>query len=463
MQSKARMTFRFEPSKPKENPTNIPHENTISELVTESFPLASLPERSAESSDRPSSKSEGVHGERDYTAWNSPYQDDIHALEEIIRKTGSKGASYEPYLTVVPKEASPVDKRSISAGTPQLPHIDLEEIEPDAGLWSRYIYGKDEQMNRHSEPSEADRYSREHDGRERNPSWGRVFLSVAAAVATGALFGYLVLSLFTGEPMFPGKSEVPASSISNKAKSQANQAIGAESSAAAEATLQAPGTKEKTRPVGAQTEGSTFQLDSNVYYMLQYGVFHTKDSMLTAVKQLEDKGLASAADSSDGYRVYAAAARSKSEAESIAAQLPDTDVYIKAFGGEAIKVASERLSAQGALFMNASADFTRKLVQYSELALRDSSPQKLKDADFAVLRKSEREWRNAIDAADQLQGDARTEGKTVIQALTSAMDHMDAYQSKPSRAGLWSAQTETMKALLADHRLRSILQSPGVG
>src|SRR5690606_6541886 len=50
--------------------------------------------------------------------------------------------------------------------------------------------------------------------KEEGPSWWKVFASAAGAVATGALFGYLVLTLFSGSPPFAaspsGSSASPA-------------------------------------------------------------------------------------------------------------------------------------------------------------------------------------------------------------------------------------------------------------
>jgi cell division septation protein DedD len=332
--------------------------------------------------------------------------------------------------------------------------IVIDETSVDS--WSRER-PEDEQENL----QQAEWYNRTANVREESPSWGRVFLSVAAAVGTGALFGYMVLSLFTGEPLFPGKSGTAAQLLAQASSSQtvpsAIAPLASNELNPSDATSAATPVAEEN--VGNSANSSDAQLQADVYYMLQYGVFQSEESMETAVKQLQEKGLAHASETSDGYRVYVGAARSRDEAELLAAQMPDTEIYIKPIGGEEQSVPSAKISEEGIEFMNASAGMIRKLAQLSAIGLQDKQPQQLGEADLASLDNTHRAWLDKIPAADKLNGKAAEEAEAIVQGIQSAMLSMTEFNSKPSRYHLWNVQSSVMKALLADRHMRSLLQS----
>lgn len=430
MQSKARMTIRFEPpvkpkviTKPIEQPIELKAEPIVSE-------------------------DEFVR-EQVYTSWNSPYQDDIHALEEIIRKSESSP------IVQPPQQTTRLQEPRLQDSNHQLIESTWEDRvgELTEGSWSTEHLLADKEQ--YQGMSWAHGTSARH---ERGPSWGRVFLSVVAAVATGALFGYLVLSLFTGEPLFPGKSNsdtsIPVQSVPDKTVAvKENTPVTKNNPMVAD-----PQDNPIVNDNAAPTADTTSQVTADVYYMLQYGVFQTEESMETALQQLQDKGLSSASDSSDGYRVYVAAARSRDEAELLAAQLTDTEVYIKPLGGEPLLVSANVLSNEGVAFMNASANLTRKLAQYSGIGLQDKAPQKLDSAQLSELQEAHQQWLDTIPTADKLNNRVKKDGQTVVQALNTAMLSMTEFNRKPSRYHLWSVQSSLMKALLADRHMRLILQ-----
>lgn len=437
MQSKARMTIRFEPPAKPKGPTT-----SIGQPVD---PKAKL---FAE-------KKEELANEQVFTTWNSPYQDDIHALEEIIRKSETANGvipSVQPVRAINPE----IEERTITIQAPErfrndIPYID--DLTEDS--WSRGVTN-DANEGRHG----SGWYNRMETVREDGPSWGRVFLSVAAAVATGALFGYMVLSLFTGEPLFPGKSnaetQLPVQAAPGKTvipSTDLSASAPPDNSISSEAAPQP----------GNEASASDAQVAADVYYMLQYGVFQTEESMEAAVKQLQDKGLASASETGDSYRVYVGAAKSRDEAELLAAQMPDIEVYIKPIGGEPLNVSSAELSEAGARFLNASASLTRKLAEYSGIGLQDKQPRKMGTADISALQEAHRQWQGTVSAVDQLNGKAVEDGETIVKALNSASLSMTEFNRKPSRYHLWNVQSAVMKALLADRHLRLMMQPSSEG
>lgn len=434
MQSKARMTIRFEPpAKPKEPIRRALQPIEVNENV--------VPDK-------------GDHADEEiFTTWNSPYQDDIHALEEIIRKAETQNEFHTPSVRLVHPAIPVIDERKVRI--PEFSRNVIPNNELAEDQWSRELSDDEEDQR------VTGWYNRSALVREETPSWGRVIASVVAAVATGALFGYMVLSLFTGEPLFPGKSgadtqqQAQASSVLPNAEKGASGVPAASSQASSESAAVTNG--EINPPLSADTA----RLDADVYYMLQYGVFQSKESMEIAVTQLQDKGLAFATEINDGYRVYVGAARSRDEAELLAAQMPDTEIYIKAVGGEALEVSSAVLSKEGVAFMNASADLTRKLAQLSGIGLQDKQPGKLTSAELSDLQEVHQRYLNTKSSADKLDNRAIEDGKTIVEALNSAILAMAEYNRKPSRYQLWSVQSAAMKALLADRHMRSVLQ-PGI-
>jgi hypothetical protein len=368
---------------------------------------------------------EGAVFERGFTSWNSPYQDDIHALEEIIRKSDSVIQQTEP----------------IQVPQPTLRVIPNNELSEEK--WSRVSIDHEEESLTWLNQAAALR---------EGPSWGRVFLSVTAAVATGALFGYMVLSLFTGEPLFPGKS-VAGKQLPVQAQTGQSAAPLADSSVIPKAS----GSSKQTGG-----KASLIQIPTNVYFMLQFGVFQNEKSMQAAVQQLKNKGLESAVETNKGYRVYAGAAVTRNEAELLAAQMSEIELYIKPISGETLVIPAATLPAGAVEFMNTSTGLIRTLTQYSGTYLQHKSPQKMNGDEITALQEAYQQWLSTAAVTNNLSRDIIEDGKKIVQALNSAIVILTEYNRKPTRSHLLSVQSEVMKALLADRHMRSILQSSTV-
>jgi hypothetical protein len=401
MEQKARMTFRFEPPK-KAEPKPIQRKQTTPTPLQEHKFIDSL---------QSEAKLTGTSSV--LTSWNSPFQDDIHALEEIIRRS-------DPVVPSPSEQAAPIneiseERWSLTSG----PEIELE-AETQPGWLSGGL------------------------SRREGPSWWRVFLSVSAAVATGALFGYMILTLFTGEPLFPSRAD----GLKDTPLQQSVEAAGG----AASPTLTIPAPNEGVSDAKGQPAVS--EVPGDVYYLLQYGVFRSNDSMQAAVQDLDGKGLASAVDTNEGYRIYAGVAGTRSEAELLAAQMSGTEVYIKPLESEPVTISPTEHPQGLAGLMKSSSELIRLLTEFTVAGLQDQVPQALSAENAASLQLAHREWLQTIGAADRLTDGAGEKGKSLIQALNSAVMSMTEYNRKPSRYHLWSAQTAIMKALIADRDIR---------
>lgn len=488
MQPKARMTIRFDPPKPIR------------------------PVHSLQAADKPAESPkvdtaiDNVVTAETFTTWNSPYQDDIHALEEIIRN--------EPKTTFPPPIENTNDWTDHGALAHEYPaEKPLNErwtLPPspfERSVGNRMSDGVAESVNR--EPAHARQASpgasqgparppapiapgspAQQPARARQaapgasdgpawppdpvappnavsnvppswmpdnvrtgPSWWRVIVSVSAAVATGALFGYMVLALFTGEPLFPGKTG---------AEQRTNANVDTNKAPSSAVTTPVSGTNGEGQTSTAPPASAASEVAGNEFYVLQYGVFKSKESMQSAVDQLKAKHLPFAVDETDGYRVYAGVAPTRDEANLLAAQLTGIEVYVKPLTGSPL-TSDEKLSQDVAGFMNAAAELQGKLLQLTLTGLLDKQPQAPLPDDLAALEKSEQNWLAASAAAKQLTGEAEETGATIVQALNAALQSMKQFNRDPSRGELWNVQQNVMQALFADRQLRSALSSSAEG
>jgi hypothetical protein len=397
MQPKARMTFRFDPPQPPSRP------QSAGSLA------GRLPERPAEAVDgRPMAGTIPPRDEpaQDQTLYHTegPLRDDLYLLEEMIRRA-------DPIRVPVTVAATTVT---------DLPNWSPEEdVQHRAGWISGALT------------------------RSEGPSWWRVFASVAGAVATGALFGYLVLTLFTGESPFP----IPPASGTD-AHAQASAEPGVVSSQV-----------QGTIPSGNSGAGSAGQITASSMYLLQYGVFRSQETMNAALDVLKGKGLPSAVDRADGYRIYVGATDSSAEALRLVGQLAGLEVYVKSSVGDAIRASAAQGGEELAAFVQQSAELTRKLSGLSVSALQDELPQPMDPSALSSLRETYRLWLEAVPGAARLTGTAQEAAKSIEQSLKAAMVSVDDYSRKNSRFHLWSIQSDVMNAILGDRGLRSTLQN----
>ncbi|MFB9327253.1 SPOR domain-containing protein [Paenibacillus aurantiacus] len=423
------------------------------------------------------------------TEWKSPFQDDASALEQLIRDSDGPAplranqrssvqselygvdASF-PVVPAYPNEPElppePVDQvddetmnielgderlehhaRTIPIKTDDKPPAAANVIEvPEGPFIDPRLLLEDEKRRGTFATSRATVY-RSNQG----PSWLKVFASVAGAVATGALFGYMALSLFTGsEPS--GQPDVPTQSQQGAQMNSGGTAANALGS-----TAQSAGTKQDASSdsssgianVGITGEAAksgkliSLEVPPVTYMMLQYGVFSGKEGMEAAVKELQGKGLAAAAVATGkDYRVYAGMSSDRGQAEALQAVLPDLQLYVKPIevaGLTQLPYNGKAETAQS--FFALQANLLEQLDRYASDRLEGAQP------DAKVWRAAYEKWAKAVPGMEASITDQTglTAMKELKETLAQAANAATQYGKQPDEAQLWAVQSSLMDAV----------------
>ena len=312
------------------------------------------------------------------------------------------------------------------------------------------------------------------------PSGIRVFLAVAGAIATGAVFGYLLLWLIAGQPWVSGSGHVaesprqqssavrsvgmdkPSGQEAGEEKAAGNPGTGVPDTAAS-APAEDPGrpSAEAVRtPGGAGTE--TLAVPADLFYFLQYGVFSSEARMKEALVTVRNKGLAAVAAQNDGYRVFVGAAATRDDAERLAKLLGDLKVYIKVLDNPPLVLPADGLPAGLPDFFERSGHLARQLARRSLVILNEGGPPP--EEDWERLEDHHRQWRQAaqsLEADPALTGDMQTLALRAAGRLDEAVARLEEGRSGQDRNALWDVQSATMEALIDLTRLRDTLRIGG--
>ncbi|MBW7476210.1 SPOR domain-containing protein [Paenibacillus oenotherae] len=476
MNPKARITYRFDKTNgPRQEPQQEETERRLKSNVVPFF-------------------QEELKFTSDIGAWNSPFQDDARALEKLIRDTERKDASatsqrdrsaaaplFEEQKPSSIKRAAIIRdpfeaKQPANSVDPSMhPHID----------WSGQILLGDESQPFDSKPQPAYETSRtlirdaawdDHDrnnsilsnelmdqevghaGRSsfktasiyrspRGPSWFKVLASVVGAVATGALFGYLVLTLFTA-----GDSGLNAADIATEmpgAANAANSGSDLPSTTPQNEGMNALPTAGNDTTIGTE-QGTAATAAVNIpavsYYMLQYGVFSSKEGLDEALAGLNDKGLAAAQFATgEDYRVYAGMAQDRGKALVLGNKLANLEVYMKQIDLPALSAlpfAGDAAVAE--TFFQQTRELTGQLDAMTIARLTDDTSDV--EGSWSELHQN---WTRT--AALMESGVTDSKGRTALhklaQAINTAAVAAGEYEKKSSDAHLWSVQRALMEAV----------------
>ncbi len=448
------------------------------------------------------------HSVSEHSPWNSPFQDDIGALEQLIRDTSQEAdkSSRSDSSAVLPMQVpSRSSSRHVSedsgtgepafskkvknemaikaqgagghAAEPALPSAndagpklvkpaELEHVPPPASVepeTARSLHedeefvltGNDEE---HSIPAaRSARYEQweapyRHQARSHkpaNPSWIHVFLSVAAALATGALFGYFLLSLFTGASLW---SSGPSSNGGSLPASGSVDTVKDGKSPPAGSDTTKSDNGEAASPSGTPAQTVALKGLDQTYYMLQFGVFNTAEGRDTALAQLAAKGLASATLlGTTPFRVYAGMAVDQGNAETIRSQMPDTELYIKPVSLQTpARIAYAGAAEDAQSFFEATKELVYMLDELTLTQLEQPSLSPLGESAAQAWQTKYAEW---TKKAETLRiGIANQQGEDyaakLVEAVQSAAKSMEAYDRKPTGAQLWLVQTSLMESIL---------------
>ncbi|ANY70381.1 hypothetical protein BBD42_30695 [Paenibacillus sp. BIHB 4019] len=478
MNSKNRITYRFDQAGQASRSEN--------KQMAAAEPAAEVPAAAAQPSASkqgdfarviPLYKNTASYSDEQFSPWSTQVDEEMDQLEQLIRESDHHLPD-ESNTAAVNRTHSPADS-SIASKTSR--HV--ADNEPPAFVSEEQQRGEEKEAfplfndlqqqapsysgsKRKSEAMEHGpeniRYGWADDGQRHSPeldlgnrpvrsirrlghspSWINVFLSVAGALATGALFGYLLLSLFLDSSSLsssnPGSGQSSAVS-GNPASQNAENGLGTGTGAGNSGSSAAP------------LETVELAIQPQAYHLLQYGVFSNSEGRDAAMEELASRGLASAAAATaDDFRVYAGMAGDRSRAIALSKMLPGTEVYVK----ELIVQAPEQFPFTGkAAAASSFFEQTNALISM----LDDLALAQLEQPVLAPLgenaakawRTEHQKWTLSIKAMESgLQGEAgKASMGAVVQAVNTAASSLTEYDKNPSQAHLWSVQRALMEAIL---------------
>lgn len=277
----------------------------------------------------------------------------------------------------------------------------------------------------------------------RRTSWWKVAGSLTGAIVTGALFGFVVLSMFNGEVTVP----IPGISVPNQ-------------TAAGEAVTDIPvfgPIIEEDNAGSGSSAPVNIALPEQTYHFLQYGVFSTAEGVQLAQKELQDSGIAAARDTIDEKRVYAGVSPDREQAKLLSSQLKTAGVNLilheialptsaeVVFNGDVVSL--ERYFAQ-------SAELVGLLSSLSASRLVEVTPQMLTAEELGQLGQSHQMWTESAAAIRGQQPEAfAAEASEMEKAMNSAVEAMAEYNKKGAKTLLWEVQDEIMSFILAEQKV----------
>ncbi|BFH67315.1 MAG: SPOR domain-containing protein [Paenibacillus dendritiformis] len=300
--------------------------------------------------------------------------------------------------------------------------------------------------------------------RTRKPSLWKVLASVAGALATGAVFGFIALSLFKGEVQLPDptaglpdlSSQAAKVTDGGKKAQTAADKPPADQAAIPAAAQPAAGNGEKSE--AAWQAAGVYVTDVNIpektFYMLQYGVFDKPEGAKTAIGDLRDKGMAAMEEQGDQYRVYAAIASAREDAMSLSQLLKNRqiDLYVREMSRPALtKLAFQGNAADVEQFIADSDKVIGWLMAQSVAHLEGTEAAAFAAEDTERLREQHLQWTQRMSKVQKGQpkqsGDAWTK---LVQAMNTAISAVNEYNKQPSTSHLWSIQQAVMQYLSAE-------------
>lgn len=276
--------------------------------------------------------------------------------------------------------------------------------------------------------------------RKTRTSWWKVVGSLTGAIVTGALFGFVVLSMFNQEITVP----IPGIGVPRQ-------------EAAGEATdIPTLGSViiEEQPPLVQVV------LPSQSYHFLQYGVFSTAEGVELAQQQLRDSGIAAARDTVDEKRVYAGVSPDREEAKLLSGRLKTGGVHLILHEISLPESATVEYNGDVASlqkYLAQSADLVYMLSSSSAALLGEASPSRQSQEEMGQLRESHQLWtKSAAAIRGKLSAAVDAEAKEMEKAMNSAVEAMGEFNEKGEQTMLWEVQNEMMRFILAEQKLMRV-------
>jgi stage II sporulation protein B len=220
---------------------------------------------------------------------------------------------------------------------------------------------------------ETYRYGQEYRRRPPHPSRWKLIGSVASALVTGGMFGYIMLLLFNGGGVVPGS------------ESSAEQAVPVFNESVSTGI---PSAKENSNPVNVVAT----QVPPQTYYLLQYGVFSTPERASQAKDELLKEGIAA----EDQNRVYAGISPDREQAKLLSNQLKTqgVELYVRELQLPGLeKAAYEGEGEKLTTFFQLSSTLVSKLSGLSSSLLGDGGSTAVPVSEMKELNELRLHWK----------------------------------------------------------------------
>ncbi|MNO12644.1 hypothetical protein D3C76_22570 [compost metagenome] len=276
-------------------------------------------------------------------------------------------------------------------------------------------------------------------------SWWKVAGSLTGAIVTGALFGFVVLSLFNQEVTIP----IPG--FSNPTEQSAEGVISDVPVLGTISELSSsPDERVEVAPV-------LIDLPAQTYHFLQYGVFSSAAGVELAQKELQDSGIAAARDDVDKKRVYAGVSTDREQAKLLSSQLKSVGVNLILHEITLPSTASVEYDGDKAsleLYLAQSAELVKLLSSSSASLLVESEPAIQSPDEIKALRESHQLWtESAAIVRGHLTLTKESDANEMEKAVNSAVVAMGEYNKKGAKTLLWEVQNEMMRFIMAQQRM----------
>lgn len=281
----------------------------------------------------------------------------------------------------------------------------------------------------------------EHYYRPTRTSWWKVAGSLTGAIITGALFGFVVLSMFNQE------IKLPLPGIGVPKQSNAGEAA----SVPAMGEIADEQTSEELLPQ------VNFALPAQTYYFLQYGVFSTAQGVQQAQEELQASGIAAARDTVDEKRVYAGVSTDREQAKLLSGQLKAAGVHlilheINLPASAAIKFSGETQTLES--YLAQSAELVSLLSSKSASLLSDTNTKQISSDELKELGQKHQLWTESASAVRGKWSSAKEDAANVMEkAINGALEAMNEFNKSGAKTLLWEVQNEMMRFIMAEQAL----------
>lgn len=417
----------------------------------------------------------------DYGAWSSPFDIETERLERLIResdympedesdkldggrRSDLENSSYNSRSVSEPGSEQADSRSSWSDGTP---------LSEPSDNFSRWADMRDERKPKSSMRAEdrIDILLDEEDHHQLGPiideqlrspytnityrpggpggaSWFRIITSAIGAVATGVLFGLFIMQMFTNLALSP---DAPPVSIPQSDEGDAG-------SDEAALPLEPPGTEQSAATAIA------VDVPPQTVYMLQFGVFSSKEGADAAQEQLRRAGIASAYEAGDQHIVYAGVTPDRNSALLLSSELDglELETYVKPYERPAIRSLhwGGAEAAQIENYLTGGAGLARTISLLTLVHLEETVLTNFEDATMQALSESHQRW---LATVSQIASDVPEAGEAIFEQmnneLTTAVNSLLEYRKNPSVSYLWQAQTAVMKYVILEKQLLMTLSA----